>query len=445
MSKALNIVVLGGGESGVGAALLAQRKEHSVFVSDAGSISAKYKAILEENNIDFEESQHSTERVLAADLVIKSPGIPEKAPLIQELRKASISIISEIEWAYRYCPGKIVAITGSNGKTTTTMLAHEILKNHGFKTSLVGNIGISFAAAVNDDPDHYYVLEVSSFQLDDITSFKPHIAIITNVTPDHLDRYNYDMSLYVKSKFSIAAYQDEKDYLIYNQDDDESMNYLNQHPQTSQLLPISLHQQNENGAWVDHNNNIHIINKEAMSINDLALQGKHNTYNGMAAGLASKLLGIRKETIRESLAGFDSIEHRLESVLKIYGIDFINDSKATNVNSTWYALESMQQPVIWIAGGADKGNDYSQLFPLIKEKVKAIICLGTDNTKLHNQFEDKVPFMIDTQDMDEAVRIAYKLGEKGDTVLLSPACASFDLFENYEERGRLFKDAVRGL
>ncbi len=446
MSEKLNIVVLGGGESGVGAALLAQRKGHSIFLSDGGNLKSEYKSTLEKETIPFEENQHSIDKILQADLVIKSPGIPDSIDLIQHIKKADIQIISEVEWAYRHCPGKIIAITGSNGKTTTTLLTYEILKNAGLNVSLVGNIGKSFAAAVNDDPDHYYALEVSSFQLDDTKDFKPYIAIITNITPDHLDRYENRMELYVKSKFSIAQNQDEKDFLIINQDDAESTKYLSTNSVNSQLLPISIKHPLEKGAWVNSNNNTIILNnQEAMNINELALQGKHNTYNSMASGLASKLLGIRKETIRESLAGFDNIEHRLEAVLQIYGIEFINDSKATNVNSTWYALESMQKPTIWIVGGVDKGNDYSQLYPLVKEKVKAIICLGKDNAKLHNELEDKVPFMIDTQDMNEAVRIAYKLGDKGDSVLLSPACASFDLFEDYEDRGRQFKNAVRGL
>lgn len=447
MTKILNIAILGAGESGVGAALLAKRKQHKVFVSDAGAIKENYAKILLDENIEFEEKQHSEDRILEADLVVKSPGIPDHAPLIKALHKKGVEVISEIEWAYRYCPGKIVAITGSNGKTTTTLLAYEILKNAGLKVSLAGNIGKSFASCVDADPEHYYVVEVSSFQLDGINSFKPHIAILTNITPDHLDRYNNEIELYVKSKFSITKYQDENDYFIFNLDDPESNNFLKIYQPKSRQIPFSLNQKLEQGAWINSSNHIQLnLNKqEAMSINDLALQGKHNTYNSMAAGLAGKLLGIRKETIRESLSSFDNIEHRLEAVLQIYGIEFINDSKATNVNSTWYALDSMQKPTIWIVGGVDKGNDYSQLFDLVESKVKAVICLGKDNSKIHNQLEDKVPFMIDAADMSEAVRIAYKLGEKGDSVLLSPACASFDLFENYEDRGRQFKNAVRSL
>lgn len=447
LSKSLNIAVLGGGESGVGAALLAKRKGHHVFVSDAGSIKENYIQILSDEGIDYEQNHHSEDKILATDLVVKSPGIPEKATLIQNIRKAGIELISEIEWAYRYCPGKIIGITGSNGKTTTAMLTYEILKNAGLKVHLAGNIGLSFAACVNDDPDQYYVVEISSFQLDDIKTFTPHIAILTNITPDHLDRYNYQMELYVKSKFSITKNQNKEDYFIYCNDDEETLKAIDQQIIKSKVIPFSLSKKTEEGAWLDESNHIQIkLNKEeAMSINELALQGKHNTYNSMAAGLASKLLSIRKETIRESLSNFDNIEHRLEPVLQIYGIEFINDSKATNINSSWYALDSMSKPTILILGGVDKGNDYSQLFGLVKEKVKAIICLGTDTSKIHDQLEDKVPFMIDSISMNEAVRIAFKLGEKGDTVLLSPACASFDLFENYEDRGRQFKNAVRGL
>ncbi len=447
MLETQNIVILGAGESGIGAALLAKRKGHKVFVSDAGSIKENYAQILRSESIDFEESHHSEERILESDLIIKSPGIPEKAALIQKIRKANIPVISEIEWAYRYCPGKIIAITGSNGKTTTSLLTYEILKNAGLKVHLAGNIGKSFAACVNDDPDQYYVIEVSSFQLDDIKTFKPNIAILTNITPDHLDRYNYQMENYVKSKFSICKNQDPKDYFIYCNDDEEILKAIQKEKINSQTIPFSLEKKAEYGAWLDEANHIQIKLKteESMSINELALQGKHNTYNSMAAGLASKLLSIRKETIRESLLNFDNIEHRLEPVLQIYGIEFINDSKATNINSSWYALDSMSKPTILILGGVDKGNDYSQLFALAKEKIKAIICLGTDNSKIHEQLEDKVPFMIDASNMDEAVRIAFKLGEKGDAVLLSPACASFDFFENYEDRGRQFKDAVRAL
>jgi len=447
MSTVKSIAVLGGGESGIGAALLAKAKGVDVFLSDGGKIKANFLQILKEKQIDFEQGQHSYDKIASADLVVKSPGIPDKAELIVKLKKEGKEIISEIEWGYRYCKGQIIAITGSNGKTTTTLLTHHILRNAGLDVGLGGNIGNSFARLVAESQHDYYVLEVSSFQLDGINSFKPHIAIITNITPDHLDRYDYKMENYVASKFSITRYQDENDYFIYNMDDEESQNYLKNNTIKPQAYSFSLNAELDNGAWVDKDLNIHINikNEEAMTIRELSLQGKHNVANGMAAGLASKLLSIRKEVIRESLAGFESIEHRLEPVLQIYGIEFINDSKATNVNSTWYALESMQKPIIWIVGGVDKGNDYSQLFNLVQQKVRAVVCLGEDNTKLHQEFEDKVDFMIDAASMDEAVRIAYKLGQKGDAVLLSPACASFDLFENYEDRGRQFKDAVRKL
>lgn len=448
MKEAKNIAILGAGESGVGAALLAQKLGMEVWVSDGGSIKPKFKAQLQEKHIPYEEGQHETDRILRADLVVKSPGIPEKAAIVQKIRQAGIELISEIEFGYRHCQGQIIAITGSNGKTTTTLLTHHILKQAGLKVGLGGNVGNSFAALLCEEPKDYYVLEVSSFQLDDIVEFKPHIAIITNITPDHLDRYDYKLENYAAAKMAITRKQDENDFLIYCADDPVSVEQIDKSTTRAHLIPFTLeHSPLKEGAWVNEEQNITIkINdQEAMNINELALQGKHNKHNSMASGLAGKLLGIRKEVIRESLAGFESIEHRLEPVLEIYGIQFINDSKATNVNSTWYALDSMQSPTIWIAGGVDKGNDYSQLFSLVKNRVKAIICLGEDNSKIHREFQDKVDLIIDAADMDEAVRMAYKMGEKGDSVLLSPACASFDLFENYEDRGRQFKQAVRRL
>lgn len=418
-----------------------------MLLSDGGSIKAGYRQQLQDMQVNFEEGGHSYDEILSADLIVKSPGIPEKAEVIKKIREKGIELISEIEFGYRYCKGKIIAITGSNGKTTTTLLTYDILKKGGLKTALAGNVGKSFAAVVAQAEADYYVLEVSSFQLDDIKSFKPHIAILTNITPDHLDRYDYKMENYAASKFAITRYQDEGDFFIWNKDDPETQKYKKNFEIKATSYAISLQPEPIEGAWLDNNKTIHITikNQEQMNINELALQGKHNTYNSMASGLAGKLLGIRKEAIRESLAGFDSIEHRLEPVLSVYGIQFINDSKATNVNSTWYALESMQSPTIWIVGGVDKGNDYSELFQLVDEKVKAIICLGQDNTKLHKEFGNRVNMIIDAADMDEAVRMAYKMGERGDTVLLSPACASFDLFENYEDRGRQFKEAVRRL
>lgn len=447
MSIATKISILGAGESGIGAAILAQKQGFNVWVSDGGKIKPNYKDILNDLDLAYEEGSHNMNEILSSQLVIKSPGIPEKAEVMKAIRKAGIEVISEIEFGYRYCKGKIIAITGSNGKTTTTLLTYDILKKAGVSVALGGNVGNSFAASVAEEDHDYYVLEISSFQLDDINSFKPHIAILCNITPDHLDRYDYKMETYAASKFAITKYQDENDFFIYNKDDAETLKYMPQHTIKSKKLAITLENETTEGAWLDETNTIHITinNQEQMNINELALQGKHNTYNSMASGLASKLLGIRKEAIRESLAGFESIEHRLEPVLQVYGMQFINDSKATNVNSTWYALENMQAPTIWIAGGVDKGNDYSQLFALVEKKVKAIICLGVDNSKLHQEFEGKVDLMIDAADMDEAVRMAYKMGEKGDNILLSPACASFDLFENYEDRGRQFKAAVRNL
>ncbi len=447
MAQVQNIAVLGGGESGLGAALLAKKLGQNVFLSDAGIIKEKYHRKLNQANIEFEESQHSSERILASDLIIKSPGIPEKAPLIQAIRTAGIPMISEVEYASRFCQGKIIAITGTNGKTTTTKLCYHLLKNAGLKVSMVGNVGESFAAAVAENGYDYYVVEVSSFQLDDIKDFKPFIAVLTNITEDHLDRYDYNIDLYAAAKMRIFENQDENDHFIYSADDPLCQKYLNDQEIKAQQYQLSLTKSVEQGAYLADNNIFKIIlnKKEDMDINELALQGKHNSYNSLASGVAGRLLNIRKETIRESMANFDSIEHRLEPVLQIYGINFINDSKATNVNSTWYALESMKEPTIWIAGGVDKGNDYSQLLPLVKQHVKAIICLGTDNSKLHAEFDGEVEMVLDAADMDEAVRMAYKIGEKGNNVLLSPACASFDLFENYEDRGRQFKDAVRKL
>ncbi len=446
MKKALNICVLGGGESGLGAARLAKKLGHTVWLSDRGNLAEKWTTALEVAGIEYESGQHSEERILKSDLIIKSPGIPEKAPLIGKIRAAEIELISEIEWAYRYCKGTIIAITGTNGKTTVTSMVHHLLEKAGKNVALVGNIGKSFAGSLADGTHDYYALEVSSFQLDDIIHFKPHIAILTNITPDHLDRYNYKVEEYAAAKMRIFENQGAEDHLIYCADDELSLQYLKEYSTPSQVWALSQENPVEQGAQLINGKIEIIINQQIdMDINELALQGKHNAYNSMASGVAGRLLNIRKEAIRESLSSFDSIEHRLESVLQIYGIEFINDSKATNVNSTWYALESMQKPTIWIAGGVDKGNDYSQLQKLAKEKIKALICLGTDNSKLHAAFEGLVPLVIDAADMDEAVRMAYKMGEKGDAVLLSPACASFDLFDSYEDRGRQFKHSVRQL
>lgn len=443
----MNISILGGGESGYGAALLAQAKGHTVWLSDGGKLKEEYRQLLTESKITFEEGSHSEEKILQSDLIIKSPGIPEKAAIIQKIRAKGIELISEVEFAYRYCEGQIIAITGTNGKTTVTKLIHHILTNGGLNCALVGNIGDSFAASVAKGKHDYYALEVSSFQLDDIIQFKPYISIITNITEDHLDRYEYSIDKYAAAKLRIFENQDENDHFIYCADDPLTNRYLAQAKVNAHQWALSLEKEVDNGAYQTSENNLRIIinKQEDMDINELALQGKHNRYNSLASGVAGRLLNIRKESIRESLSSFESVEHRLEPVLEIYGINFINDSKATNVNSTWYALESMQNPTIWIAGGVDKGNDYSQLIPLIQNRVKALICLGVDNDKLHREFDSVIPMVIDAANMDEAVRMAYKMGEKGDNVLLSPACASFDLFENYEDRGRQFKAAVRKL
>lgn len=441
------ITILGCGESGMGAALLAKNKGYEVFVSDSGFIKEKYKQQLINEGIWFEENTHTLNYILTSDLIIKSPGIPEKAPVITAIRKKNISIISEIEFASQYTKAKIIAITGSNGKTTTTLLTYHILQKAGLNVGLAGNVGKSFALSVLKNSYDYYVLEISSFQLDDIIHFKPHIAIIMNITPDHLDRYNYNFQNYIDSKFLITKNQTIDDYLIYCYDDEVIQKKLQVKNIRSKLIPFSIKEKLENGAYiVDNQLNINIDkNRFTMTIQELALKGKHNQYNSMAAGIASFISGIRKEIIRESLSDFQEVEHRLEKVLKIRGIDFINDSKATNVNSTWYALETVKKPIIWIAGGIDKGNDYTQLEALVKEKVKAIVCLGVDNSKIIKAFEHLNIPIYNTHSMDDAVRTSYKIGLPGDVVLLSPACASFDLFQNYEDRGKKFKNAVRDL
>lgn len=447
MTKTLNICVLGGGESGLGAVRLAHKLGHRVWLSDRGPLPQDQIEALKGMAIPFEQGQHSEAQILESDLIIKSPGIPEQAPLIQSIRETGIELISEIEWGARHCKGTLIAITGTNGKTTITSLIYHLLETAGKDVALVGNIGKSFAGAIAERDHDYYALEVSSFQLDDIVAFKPHIAILSNITPDHLDRYNNSIDQYAAAKMRIFENQDSEDHFIFCADDPLSQQYLSQYSGKSKRWALSQQEPVDNGAQLNSENKIEIIINQHidMDINELALQGKHNTYNSMASGVAGRLLNIRKEAIRDSLSSFDSIEHRLESVLHIYGMEFINDSKATNVNSTWYALESMQKPTIWIAGGVDKGNDYSQLQKLADEKVKALICLGLDNSKLHAAFEGKVPLVIDAADMDEAVRMAYKMGDKGDAVLLSPACASFDLFESYEDRGRQYKTAIRQL
>ncbi|MCX7546859.1 UDP-N-acetylmuramoyl-L-alanine--D-glutamate ligase [Xanthomarina sp. F1114] len=440
------LVVLGGGESGVGTALLGKAEGFDVFVSDKQKIKEKYKEVLIHNEIEWEEGGHSEDLVLSAHIVMKSPGIPEKVPLVKQIREKGIEVVSEIEFASRYTKATIVGITGSNGKTTTACLTHHILKQK-LEVGLAGNIGDSFAKQVVEKDFPNYVLEISSFQLDDIKEFKPHIAVITNITPDHLDRYNYQFENYIASKFRIALNQTKEDYLIYDADDPVILDWLKNHPVQSKLLPFSLVKKIENGAYYNNNKiTITIDNNQIdMSTRDLTLEGKHNIKNAMAASTVAQLLRIRKQTIRESLENFHGVEHRLEHVLKINKVQYINDSKATNVNATYYALESMEAPTVWIVGGEDKGNNYQELFPFINEKVKAIICLGVNNEKLLENFGSMVDVIIETQYMEEAVKIAYKLAEAGDNVLLSPACASFDLFENYEDRGRQFKNAVRNL
>ncbi|WP_417867101.1 UDP-N-acetylmuramoyl-L-alanine--D-glutamate ligase [Xanthomarina gelatinilytica] len=440
------LVILGGGESGVGTALLGKAKGFEVFVSDKNKIKEKYKDVLIHHEIEWEEETHTESKILNANLVMKSPGIPEKVPLVKQLREQGVPIVSEIEFAAKFTQATLVGITGSNGKTTTASLTHHILKQE-LEVGLAGNIGDSFAKQILEKNYPNYVLEISSFQLDDIVGFKPHIAIITNITPDHLDRYNYEFERYIASKFRIAENQTKADYLIFDADDPVIVDWLEKHPVQSTLLPFSLVKKIENGAYLE-NKTIKITidnNSIDMPTKDLALEGNHNIKNAMAASTVAHLLRIRKQTIRESLENFHGVEHRLENVLKINKVQYINDSKATNVNATYYALESMDAPTVWIVGGQDKGNNYQELFPFVNEKVKAIICLGVDNQKLMENFSSMVDVIIETQSMSEAVKIAYKLAESGDNVLLSPACASFDLFENYEDRGRQFKEAVRNL
>jgi len=442
------MVILGGGESGAGAALLAKQHGYEVFLSDSGSLKDVYKKELEANGISFEEGGHTEERVLAADEIVKSPGIPEKNELVKKIRAKGIPVISEIELAYRYKgTSKIVAITGSNGKTTTTSLIYHICKHAGLDAALVGNIGYSFAKQVAEDPKPWYIAEISSFQLDDIKTFRPEVAILTNITEDHLDRYDYKFENYIASKFRIAMNQTKEDFFIYCSDDPVTMEYINQHAINSNPLPFTMQQQPGNGGFIKNGQMIIEANNErvTMSIYDFALKGKHNQYNTMAAGIAAATLGLRKDKIREAIESFETLEHRMEPVLTVKGVEFINDSKATNVNSTWYALESMEKPTILILGGVDKGNDYSLLLELVKEKVKAIVCMGLDNRKIHEAFGNDVQLIVNTTTAAEAVQAAFHFAEKGDVVLLSPACASFDLFKNYEDRGKQFKEAVREL
>ncbi len=441
-------VILGGGESGVGSALLAKQQGYDVFLSDGGSLKNEYRNELQNAGIDFEEGLHTESKILNADEVMKSPGIPEKSEIVKKIRAKGIDVISEIELAYRFKGNsKIIAITGSNGKTTTTALTYHICKEGGLDCALVGNIGDSFAKRVAEDPKPWYVVEVSSFQLDDIKTFRPDIAVLTNITEDHLDRYDYKFENYIKSKFRITMNQRPGDHFIYCADDEITIKYLNQFNIQSNQLPISMKRELPNGAFIKDGDMYVRTGQDftTMSVFDFALKGKHNQYNTMAACVAATTLDIRKEKIRDAVQDFQSLEHRMEHVATVRGVEFINDSKATNVNSTWYALESMTKQTVLILGGVDKGNDYSLIDELVKEKVKAIICLGTDNRKIHEAFGNTVSTIINTSTAAEAVHAAFHFADKGDVVLLSPACASFDLFKNYEDRGNQFKHAVKEL
>lgn len=441
------LVILGGGESGVGTAILGKKKGYDVFVSDFGKIKDNYKEVLTINGIKWEEETHTENKILNADIVMKSPGIPDKSGIVKKIKEKSIQIVSEIEFAASFTKAITIGITGSNGKTTTTMLTYHLLKSAGLNVGLAGNIGKSFAWQVAEDKYDYYVLELSSFQLDGIFDYKPHIAVLTNISPDHLDRYDYKYENYIASKFRITMNQTQSDYFIYDADDEAISEWFKQNKTKAQLIPFSLTKTFEKGAFLKDNKMEVNINEEEfiMETEYIALEGKHNLKNAMAATSVAKLMKIRKETIRESLSNFQGVEHRLEKVLKIQNVQYINDSKATNVNATFFALDSMNTPTVWIVGGVDKGNDYTELMSLVNEKVKAIICLGVDNKKIIDAFGNIVDVMIEVDSMNDAVKMAQRLSEKGDTVLLSPACASFDLFENYEDRGRQFKHAVQNL
>ena len=442
------LVILGGGESGVGAALLAKQKGYSVRLMDEGSLKVGYRNELQQAGIEFTEGGIAGDELMLATEVVKSPGIPEKNEWVKKLRKQGIPIISEIELAYRYKgDSKIIAITGSNGKSTTTALTYHICKHAGLNCALVGNIGYSFARQIAEDPKEVYVAEISSFQLDDIQTFRPDVALLLNITEDHLDRYEYKFENYVRSKFRIAMNQTSKDFFIYNLDDEVITDHLEKNPINSKLLPISMKQKVDKGGYIK-DDELHLkvnADQQQMSIYDFALKGKHNQYNTMAASVAGATMDIRKNKIREAVQTFENLEHRMESVATVRGVEFINDSKATNVNSTWYALESMKKPTILILGGIDKGNDYSLLQDLVKENVKAIVCMGVDNSKIHHAFAGQINSIVDTGSAEDAVKAAFRLAAPGDVVLLSPACASFDLFKNYEDRGNQFKEAVRNL
>ena len=442
------IVVLGGGESGAGSAILAKKMGFDVFLSDNDSIKTKYKEMLYNYDIPWEENKHTERLILDAGEIIKSPGIPERSAVMQAIRKKGLKVISEIEFAGRYTRAKKICVTGSNGKTTTASLIHHMLKKAGLNAGLAGNIGKSFALQVAEEKYDYYVLELSSFQLDGMYDFKSDIAILLNITPDHLDRYDGEIQNYVDSKFRITQNLSEDEYFVFCSDDEITVRELEKIVLKAKELPFSLKKKDKEVAYIDDDDNLRIDYGDSdfsLSIHNLSLKGKHNQYNSMAAGITGSVLNIRKELIRNSLMDFQGIEHRLEKVLQVHGIEFINDSKATNVNSTWYALESMTTPTVWIAGGVDKGNNYKEIEEMVKKRVKAIICLGKENAKLHKAFDGVVDTVIDAKDMQEAVRKAYYLASNGEAVLLSPACASFDLFENYEDRGRQFKESVKQL
>lgn len=445
------LVILGGGESGVGTAILGKQKGWEVFLSDRGALKPQYRETLEKEAIAYEEGKHTEEKILSANVIMKSPGIPDKAPLVKKAAELGIPIISEIEFAAQYTDSLIVGITGSNGKTTTTMLTHHLFKEAGLEVGLGGNIGYSFAELVATENPPYYVLEISSFQLDGINHFAPHIAVLLNITPDHLDRYNYQFENYIASKFRIAMNQTENDYLIYDADDPVIVEYLASHPVKSTLIPFSIEKELPNGAYLK-DNKIRIMLKEQqiaevteIDIEELSLRGKHNVKNTMAAAVAARLVNIRNASLRESLKGFKGADHRLEEVKVIDEVTYINDSKATNVNSVYYALDTIKTPIVWIVGGQDKGNDYNALLPYVHEKVKAIVCLGVDNTPILQSFYSVIDHIVETRSMEDAVRAAKEFAEAGDTVLLSPACASFDLFKSYEDRGNQFKAAVAKL
>lgn len=443
----MKLVILGGGESGVGTALLGKKEGYEVFLSDFGKIKQNYKDVLIQNEIEWEEQRHTEEKILNADVVMKSPGIPDSVPIVRKLNEKGVEVISEIEFASRFSKAYTVGITGSNGKTTTTLLTYHLLKNGGLNVGLAGNIGDSYAEQVANGNYDGFVLELSSFQLDGIRDYAPHIAVITNLSPDHLDRYDYKYENYINAKFRITMNQTEDDYLIYDADDLEIEKWLKNNKTRAKLIGFSLTKKIENGAYLNQNTMIINIDQEEMTmpVSAVALEGKHNLKNALASATVAQILRVRKNTIRESMSNFQGAEHRLEKVLKIQNVQYINDSKATNVNSVFFALDSISTPIVWIAGGVDKGNDYTELMPLVREKVKAIICLGVDNHKLIEAFGSVVDIMVETQNMEEAVKISSRIAERGETVLLSPACASFDLFENYEDRGRKFKQAVRQL